>query len=123
MNVRNLTNPINAVENINSAKGAKPVRSEVSSEDRDADGRRNPEEERKDPLNEEEMKKAKEYIENLDGLKSNQLQLKIEDGGEYRLFIIQDRDGKIVRRIVEWEMRSIIQSADKKTGQIFDKAI
>jgi uncharacterized FlaG/YvyC family protein len=121
MNVRNLTNPITAVDSKSSVQGAKPVRSEVSSEDRDADGRQQHKEENKNPLSEEEMQKAKEYIEKLDGLKSNDLKLTVESGGEYRVFVIHDKDGKIVRRIVEWEMRMILNSADKRTGQLFDK--
>ncbi len=123
MNVRSLTNPITAIDSNSSVQGAKPVRSEVSSEDRDADGRQPYQEENKNPLSEDEMQKAKEYIEKLDGLKSNELKVSIETGGEYRVFVIHDKDGKVVRRIIEWEMRSILNSADKRTGQLFDKAV
>jgi hypothetical protein len=121
MNVRSLTNPIVPVENLRTGE-VRNVRTEVSSEDRDPDGRRQQDEPNKDPLTEEEVKKALEYLEKTTGLKANGLNVEIESGGEYKIFLIKDQSGKIVRRIIEWEMRALITDKDKKTGQIFDKS-
>ena len=122
MNIRTLTNPINPVDSATTAQGVRPVKTEVSSEDRDADGRREQDPENKNPLSEEEMSKAKDHLEKLEGLKANGLLLSIEESGEYRLFLIKDKDGNVIRRIIEWEMRALIQGTDKRTGQIFDKS-
>lgn len=122
MNIRSLTNPVGVIESVKPGE-TRAVRTEVSSEDRDADGKRQEEEANKDPLTEDELKKALEYLENLSGLKANQLTIEIENSNEYRLILIKDRSGKTIRRMVEWELRSLLVTTDKKTGQIFDKAV
>lgn len=121
MNIRNLTNPISSVENVRKSE-FKDVKTDVSSEDRDADGRRQQEEPSKDPLSENEFKLAEEYLQNLTGLKSNGLSIEVESKGELRIFLIKDQEGHVVRRIVEWEMRLLLNEKEKKTGQIFDKS-
>jgi hypothetical protein len=121
MNIRSLTNPVTPIE-VAKATEVRGVKTEVSSEDRDANGRREQNEPRKDRLSDEEMKKAKEYLESLSGLKTNGLALEIEEAGGYRIFVIRDHEGRVARRIVEWEMRVLIEERDKKTGQIFDKS-
>ena len=122
MNIRSLSNPVSPIESLKTQE-AKNVKTDVSSEDRDADGRRKQDEERKDPLNEEEMKRAMKYLENLTGLKSNGLAIEVDSSGEFKIFLIKDHEGKVVRRIIEWEVRSLFDEKDKKTGQIFDKAV
>lgn len=121
MNVRSLTNPVIPTESVK-AHESREVKADVSSEDRDANGKRDQEEPRKDPLTEEEMKKALEYLENLTSLKSNELRLEVEDTGLMRVILIKDQADQVVRRIPEWELRVLIQDKDKKTGQIFNKS-
>jgi hypothetical protein len=121
MNIRSVSNPITPVE-VNRASESRNVKTDVSSEDRDANGKREEKEPDKNPLSDEEMKKAKEYIESLSGLKANGLKLEIEHAGDYRVFVIRDHDGRVARRIIEWEVRLLLETRDKKTGQIFDKA-
>ncbi len=121
MNIRTLSNPIVPVENVKTGE-VRDVRTQVSSEDRDADGRRHQEEQNKNPLTEEEAKLALEYLENLTGLTANGLTVEVETSGEFQVYVIRDSVGNIARRIVEWEMRLLIGEKDKKTGQIFDKS-
>ncbi len=105
---------------IHSARG---VVTDVSSEDRDPNGRRGQDDEPdKNPLNEEEMKRAREYLDNLTGLKANGLTVELDASGDLQVFLIKDQDGHVVRRIVEWEMRALLDSSDKKVGSIFDRA-
>jgi uncharacterized FlaG/YvyC family protein len=121
MNIRTIANPMTAIDSV---KGeiVRDVKTDVSSEDRDANGQRKEDEPSKDPLSEHELKKAHEYLENLTGLKTNGLTLEIEQSGNYKIFLIKDATGQVVRRIVEWELRALIADKDKPTGQIFDKA-
>jgi hypothetical protein len=122
VNIRTVTNPIlpTEVSRVGSARG---VKTDTSSEDRDANGRREQNDEpNKDPLSDEEMKKAQEYLENLTGLKANGLTIEISGAGELKTFLIKNDQGQVVRRILEWEMRALISGGDKKSGQIFDKA-
>jgi hypothetical protein len=121
MNVRTITNPIIPVESIKTSE-TKNVKMEVSAEDREADGRRGQDEPSKNPLSEEEFKKAQEYIEGLTGLKANGLTVEVDEASGLKIFIIKDHEGHVVRRIVEWEMRLILNDKDKKVGQIFDKS-
>jgi hypothetical protein len=121
MNIRTITNPIVPSEQIKTGE-VRTVKTEVSSEDRDPNGRREEKEPDKNPLNEEEFKRAEEYIMNLAGFKTNGLSLAIDTAGDYRVFLIKDQSGLVVRRIIEWELRSLWSDKDKKTGQLFDKS-
>jgi hypothetical protein len=121
MNIRSLSNPVLPVDVVKSG-AVRDVKMNVSSEDRDADGRRQEKEPEKNPLSEEEMKKALEYLEALPGLKANGLSIEVETSGTMKIFLIKDHNGQIARRIVEWEMRILISDKEKKTGHIFDKS-
>jgi hypothetical protein len=121
MNIRTVTNPIVPAEQIKAGE-VRNVRTEVSSEDRDPNGKREEKEPDKNPLNEEELKRAQDYILNLPGFKTNGFSLEIDTAGDYRVFLIKDQSGLVVRRIIEWELRSLWADKDKKTGQLFDKS-
>ncbi len=121
MNIRSITQTITPLDTVKPAEG-RDLRTTVSSEDRDADGRRQQDEPSKDPLNEEEMKKAKEYLANLTGLKSNGLSIEEGKSGEFVAFLIKDQSGQVVRRILEWEFRILFSEKEKKSGHIFDKS-
>jgi len=99
------------------------VKTDTQSQERDADGRRQQDQEpNKNPLNEEEFKKAKDHLDSMSGLKANGLRVDVENSGDLKVFLIRNEDGQVVRRILEWEMRVLISDKDKKIGQIFDKA-
>lgn len=123
MNIRSVSNPTIATD-LKVSNETKTVKLGESHQDRDADGRRQPDKEPdKSPLTEEELKKAKDYFEALDGLKANGLTITFEDHDlAVRLFIIKDHNGTIVRRIPEHEMRTLITDKDRKSGKIFDRA-
>ncbi len=122
MNIRTVSNPILPVD-VQRTQSSRTVKTDVSSEDRDANGRREQDKEPdKSPLNEEEMKKAQEYLEGLTGLKANGLNIQVETAADYKIFVIRDHEGQVVRRILEWEMRQLIDNNDKKVGNIFDRA-
>ncbi len=117
-----MANPILPVD-LKRVGSAREVRTDTGSQERDADGRRDRnEEQNKNPLNEEEMKKAKEYLDNLAGLKSNDLTMELAPAGDLQVFLIKNHEGQVIRRILEWEMRLLISDKDKKVGHIFDKA-
>ncbi|OFZ17861.1 MAG: hypothetical protein A2Z20_05785 [Bdellovibrionales bacterium RBG_16_40_8] len=121
MNIRTITNPVIAVENVR-AEEVRAVKTEVSSEDRDPDGRRHQEEPNKNPLNAEELLQAIKYLESVTGLTAKGLSFEFEKAGDLKIFVVKDPEGQVVRRIVEWELRALLNDKDKKTGQIFDKA-
>ncbi len=123
VNIRTISNPITPVD-LQRVHNSRGVVTDTSSEDRDPNGRSDHDQEPdKNPLNEEEMKRAREYLDNLTGLKANGLKIEIEPAGDLRVFLIKDESGHVVRRIVEWEMRALIDDQNKQVGQIFDRAI
>ena len=74
MNIRTVSNPILPVE-AKRVNQARDVKTDTQSQERDADGRRQQDQEPdKNPLNEEEFKKAKDYLDGMPtGLKANGL--------------------------------------------------
>jgi len=122
MNVRSLSNPVSPIESLRSSAPAKDVKMDVSSEDRESNGRREQDEPSKESLNEEEFKLAQEYFKKLTGLNANGLKVEVENSGDLRVFLIKDHENTVVRRIVEWELRALIVEKDKSTGHIFNKA-
>lgn len=121
MNVRGITNPVIPAESEKKVESP-GVKMNESHQDRDADGRRQDKDPDKSPLNEEEMKKAKDYLESLDALKASHLNYVVEENDSFRVFIIKDLEGKTVRRIPEHEMRLLISHSDEPSGKIFHRA-
>lgn len=122
MNIRTLTNPISSVDAVRTTE-TKAVKTESGAEDRDADGRRGQQEPNHDPLNDQEFAQAKERLEQITKAKSKGLVIEVEVQGNYRVFLIKDQNGETIRRIIEWELRALLADKDKRTGQIFDKAV
>jgi len=124
MNIKGFfTNPIPIARGTESASSAKGLKMQEST-DRDADGRRqNEEQEPKRHLNEEEFKKALSELEKHPGLVANNLTVKVEVKEDHRVILIQDIKGNVVRRLSESQLWSAIQAFDRKTGSIFDKAM
>lgn len=122
MNVRSLSNPVSPIESLRSGTPAKDVKMDVSSEDRESNGRREQDEPSKAPLNEEEFKLAEEYFKKLTGLNTNGLRVEVEKSGDLRVFLIKDHENTVVRRILEWELRALITEKDKNTGHLYHKA-
>lgn len=121
MNIKGFfTNPIAQVP---SAEKASQKLKMQESADRDADGRRQPEEdEAKRHLNDEEFQSAIQTLEKHPGLIANNLTIRVEEKEDHRVVIIEDRQGNVVRRLSESQLWSTIQAFDRKTGSILDKA-
>lgn len=122
MNIKSvLPNPVPAIDP--KQKVEKNVRAQ-SSTDRDADGRRDSaEKEQKRNLSQQEFDEALKALENLPGLKSSNLSIKVETVGEIRTVLIVAPDGKIVRRLSESQLWAATRDQDRKTGTILDKAM
>lgn len=122
MNIKSVvTNPIIPVDS--KQKIEKNARAQ-SSTDRDADGRRDQgQNEQNRHLSQQEFDDALKTLENLPGLKSNRLTIKVEAHEDHRVVLIVAPDGKIVRRLSENQLWSATRDHDRKTGTILDKAM
>lgn len=122
MNIKTVTTgPLLPVDPKNRVEGG--VRTK-SSTDRDANGKREaPEGETKQKLTDEEFKEALDVLKELPGLKANDLVVRIEMQDTVRVVLIEDRNGKVVRRLSEGQLWLATQDKERLTGKILDKAV
>ncbi len=95
-----------------------------ASADRDADGKREQQEEApKRHLTQQEFDDALRVLNDHPGLKTNNLEIKVEERPEGRIVFIIDPDGKIIRRLSESQLWLATRDRDRQTGRILDKAM
>ena len=95
-----------------------------ASGDRDANGRQPAnEQELKRHLTQEEFDEALKILEDLPGLKANNLSLKVEIKEDCRVVNLVDSTGQIVRRLSENQLWAATRDKDRKTGKLLDKAM
>lgn len=82
----------------------------------------NGEEKRRRNLTPEEIAQAVQHLENLDGIKNNGLKVRQETSDGVTVVYVEDRDGKIVRRIPEADL-SLFTGKEKKSGNLLNKAL
>ena len=124
MNIRTVTNPISPLEK-QGPENAKEVRTDHSHQDRDPDGRREKEQEKEQnlqPLSAEEESAIKNYLKDLPGFKENDLKFIIEKSGDRQFFVIKDSSDNTIRRVPDYEMRSLIENKDRKSGYLLNRA-
>lgn len=93
--------------------------------DRDANGRREQGGQDEGPPTEEHVQKAIEYLKNHPGVKDNNLVVKRLQVDSKVVLVIEDLQGKVVRRIPDNQIRALsaIQPTDSTKGQIFHRAM
>jgi uncharacterized FlaG/YvyC family protein len=74
-------------------------------------------------LTQEEWADAIKYLEGLAGVKDNNLTIRIEVKDDITVLFVEDRDGKVVRRIPESEVASLTANREKKSGHLLNRAI
>lgn len=95
-----------------------------ASADRDADGKREQAgDEGKRHLSQQEFDESIKVLEELPGLKANNLSIKVETKDDCRTILIVDASGKVVRRLSESQLWLATRDRDKQTGRILDKAM
>ncbi len=91
--------------------------------DRDANGKQqfadNPDDDR--DMADEEFQETMKLVENMDSIKSAQLVVKSIKSNGKMFLLLEDRTGKVVRRLTNKELRSLLKNKDRKTGQIYSK--
>jgi hypothetical protein len=122
MNIKNVSaTPILPLDPKNRVEGNARTK---GSADRDADGKREQKErELKRHLTQQEFDDCLKALEELPGLKANNLTIKVETQEDHRVILIVDPSGKIVRRLSEAQLWSSTRDRDKQTGRILDKAM
>lgn len=125
MNIKNVWNSLVNIAGVDRAKLDHRAKLDGSA-DRDTDLGRGEEEAAKHKMTEEEIQEVLEHLRKIDGIKENNLQVRLERKDDTAVIYIEDIKGKVIRRIAEGEMWYIYQkqkSGDGKKGQIFNKAM
>jgi len=74
-------------------------------------------------LSPEEITEAVKHLENLDGVKNNGLKVRQETNDGITVVYVEDRDGKVVRRIPESELSLLTGGKERKSGNLLNKAL
>lgn len=76
-------------------------------------------------LSEEEIQEAIKFLEGLPGVKDNGLTFKLVRTDGVPVVYVEDRTGKVIRRIPETELSQVKSrmSGEKKTGNLLNKAM
>lgn len=94
-----------------------------ASKDRDPQNQQQAEDHRRRNLSEQELLEAMEYLRGLQGVKDNNLTVRLDKRDGINVLYIEDSHGKVVRRIPEAEIALLNRDKEQKKGQIFDKAL
>ena len=122
MNIRSVNPQLGVLPSETRQRVDGEVKTQASA-DRDANGRQeNTEGEAKRNLTPEEFDQCLKALENLPGLQSNDLQIRVETKDNQRIVFIEDKEGHIVRRFSEADLWLATRNLEKHTGHIFDKA-
>ena len=110
--------------NVKSPREGKSISTQDSAADRDGNGQANSgEDQRRRNLSPEEVTEAVKYLEGLAGVKDNNLKVRVEARDGVTTIYIEDRDGKIVRRIPESELSLLTSNRQKTSGHLLNKAL
>lgn len=122
MNIRGLTPQIAPIDSRLRAEAKDKVRLENSPE-RDANGRQQADDgEKKRHLSDEEFNQALKALTDNPHIASSELSIRVEVQADGRVVLIEDRTGKVVRRLSEADLWLVTREAERPTGKILDKA-
>ncbi|MDB2425999.1 hypothetical protein N9W41_00475 [bacterium] len=122
MNVKTITNNLSSIVPQKKTEDTKAVKSEHS-QDRDADGRKEREEQpKKEHFTDEEVLRALNYLKNLEGIKTNNLQVSFENTDSQIIFYLKEPSGKVIRRLIGPDVWNLMISEAEK-GHLLDKAM
>ena len=121
MNIKAQNPPVTTA--VESTKRSEPAtRMQMSSEDRDADGRRErPAAPEKNKLDDQEFDDALKVLRETPGLKANRLEVRVEFENEVRIVLIVAPDGAVVRRLTEGQLWASTRDKDRATGGMLDR--
>ena len=106
------------------ANEAKSTRTKTdANNDREGNGQSSGEGQKRKTLSPEEISDAVKYLEGLSGVKDNNLTVRLSSADGVTVVFIEDRDGKIVRRIPEAELGALTANRQKKSGHLLNKAL
>jgi uncharacterized FlaG/YvyC family protein len=114
-----------AVRNLIPASLVSPAREErrtAESGERDPDGRRHGgSDQKKRALTVEELEQAIEALQEHPAVIDNGLTVRLESRDGLRVVLIEDRDGKVVRRIPEADLSRVVDPSPEARGVLLNR--
>ena len=91
--------------------------------EKEGNGQAAGEEQKRKPLSPEELADAVKHLEGLQGVKDNGLTVRADTRDGITVVYVEDRDGKVVRRIPEADLRALTANREKKSGNLLNRAL
>lgn len=123
MNIKSLANIFTPTPVTRRNQVARGVKAEESS-DRDANGQQaggDSAEKRK--LSAEEIALAVKHLKELSGVRDHHLQVVVREQNGLSIVFIEDLQGKVIRRIPEWELIPLLLARENATGQLLNRTL
>jgi uncharacterized FlaG/YvyC family protein len=122
MDVKGIAKIINPITIHGKDRVDKSIRSD-NTQEREGNGQMptGEDSEQKGSMNEEQFQQALDHLKKHQIFKDHQLEIQIQFISEKRFVIIKESNGKILRRIPESELWSLIHSKDSDKGQLLSK--
>lgn len=124
MNIKNVLNSIVNIAGVSTQKLDHKAKTEASGE-KDTQLGHGQEEASHHRMSDEEAREVLEYLKSLDGIKDNNLSVRLEKSEDRFVVFVEDSSGKVVRRMLEDELWALFKkrNKDSKKGQILNKAM
>ncbi len=127
MDIKSLVRSVIPFTSTAQAAQAKRRAETGSTTDRDANGKQEQSSEQpRRNLTPEELKQVIQYLEGLQGVKENQLRVRLECQNQINIVYVEDTAGNIVRRIPEADLAVILnnqkQVEPKKSGNLLNRS-
>jgi uncharacterized FlaG/YvyC family protein len=74
-------------------------------------------------LSPEEIEDAIAHLKNLSGIKENGLSVRAETTDGVTVVYVEDRDGKVIRRIPEADLSLLTGNKERKSGNLLNRAL
>lgn len=126
MNIKNVWNSLVNLAGVSNQKLDKKAKLEASDE-KDTQLGHGDEEASQHQMSEEEANQAVEIFKNLDGVKENNLSVRLEFHNDRYIVYVEDPNGKVIRRIPENELWFALKkhrnqiSKDSNKGSLLNK--
>jgi hypothetical protein len=123
MDVKNALNQIIPI----GLRTKEPVSKEIksgSTTDRDANGQQafSDNQNQHPPMSDEQLKKAIEHLKSLPVVKDHNLEVELIESEGKKFILLKEPDGKLIRRIPEFELWSLQIMKNEKKGQILNRS-
>ena len=124
MDIKGIARNLIPFGSVKAAQDAKDRRSKTDANgDREGNGQAAGEDSKRRKLSADEIQEAVKYLEGLPGVRDNGLTVRLDQSNETVVVHIEDRSGKVVRRIPENELAFLTSNRQKTSGHLLNKTL